>query len=352
MIRYGGHNQGGGGEQGSEIWTFDPRTARGSSRSRTPRRRASAAASRTCSTRSSGRYIRFPAFSASHGWQWLREVYLNDASVWTYDLATNTWRNMRPLPTAHPRPLRCAVVGQRAPGDRALRRRREQRGDLGLRSLGQRLDADEPQVEPAPRSGGNMAYDRRTQAAHAVRRPVRQRPAHLGLRPADERVARPGAARRAADRTERRRAHLRCRGRHACWRSSRSRRARRTRPHTGCETWASTSAENRWTAARTRRASPIRAATGRGSSCSPPSWAWRSWKTARGAPGGPAEQQIWAYATGEPNRRPRTNLPLPRGLTIKVGREAISLAWQPVAGAAAYTVYRGEGERPWKVDYQ
>src|SRR5262245_57634649 len=28
MIRYGGHNQGGGGEQGSEIWTFDPRTAR------------------------------------------------------------------------------------------------------------------------------------------------------------------------------------------------------------------------------------------------------------------------------------------------------------------------------------
>lgn len=28
MIRYGGHNQGGGGEQGSEIWTFDPITAK------------------------------------------------------------------------------------------------------------------------------------------------------------------------------------------------------------------------------------------------------------------------------------------------------------------------------------
>jgi hypothetical protein len=27
VIRYGGHNQGGGGEQGSEIWTFDPLTA-------------------------------------------------------------------------------------------------------------------------------------------------------------------------------------------------------------------------------------------------------------------------------------------------------------------------------------
>ena len=28
VIRYGGHNQGGGGEQGSEVWTFDPLTAK------------------------------------------------------------------------------------------------------------------------------------------------------------------------------------------------------------------------------------------------------------------------------------------------------------------------------------
>src|SRR5262245_7608352 len=27
MIRYGGHNQGGGGEQNAEVWTFEPRTA-------------------------------------------------------------------------------------------------------------------------------------------------------------------------------------------------------------------------------------------------------------------------------------------------------------------------------------
>ncbi len=27
VIRYGGHNQGGGGEQHSEIWTFNPRSA-------------------------------------------------------------------------------------------------------------------------------------------------------------------------------------------------------------------------------------------------------------------------------------------------------------------------------------
>ena len=28
VVRYGGHNQGGGGEQGAEVWTFDPRSAK------------------------------------------------------------------------------------------------------------------------------------------------------------------------------------------------------------------------------------------------------------------------------------------------------------------------------------
>src|SRR5688572_19925879 len=28
VIRYGGHNQGGGGEQGSEVWIYDPLTAK------------------------------------------------------------------------------------------------------------------------------------------------------------------------------------------------------------------------------------------------------------------------------------------------------------------------------------
>src|SRR6266568_2576472 len=28
VIRYGGHNQGGGGEQGSEVWTYEPLAAK------------------------------------------------------------------------------------------------------------------------------------------------------------------------------------------------------------------------------------------------------------------------------------------------------------------------------------
>ena len=54
------------------------------------------------------RFLRFPAFSGSHGWQWFREIYLKNSSVWTYDLATNTWRDLRPVPEPRLSPLRCA----------------------------------------------------------------------------------------------------------------------------------------------------------------------------------------------------------------------------------------------------
>jgi hypothetical protein len=43
-----------------------------------------------------GRFLRFPAFSGSHGRQWLREIYLSNSSLWSYDLASNTWRDLRP----------------------------------------------------------------------------------------------------------------------------------------------------------------------------------------------------------------------------------------------------------------
>ena len=55
------------------------------------------------------KFIRFPAFSLSHGWQSPREVYLKNSSVWTYDLDTNTWRYMRPCPEVWPSPLRGAA---------------------------------------------------------------------------------------------------------------------------------------------------------------------------------------------------------------------------------------------------
>jgi len=161
LIRYGGHNQGGGGEQGSEIWTFEPKSARWTLKEPNTSPPGICCGQQNLLDPTSGRYIRFPAFSASHGWQWWREVYLNDASVWTYDLPQNRWRNMRPLPAAHPRPLRCAswdtehevvvMFGGEGSSD----------GTWTYDPWENTWTQKKPPKEPEGRSGGNMAYDPR-----------------------------------------------------------------------------------------------------------------------------------------------------------------------------------------------
>ena len=161
MIRYGGHNQGGGGEQGSEIWTFDPRTAKWMIKEPNTSPPGICCGQQNIFDPVSGRYIRFPAFSASHGWQWMREVYLNDSSVWTYDLAANKWRNRRPLPTAHPRPLRCASYDADRRVIVLFGGEGSDEGTWTYDPWTNTWTAMKPQQEPAPRSGGNMAYDQK-----------------------------------------------------------------------------------------------------------------------------------------------------------------------------------------------
>ena len=161
MIRYGGHNQGGGGEQGSEIWTFDPRTARWTIKEPNTSPPGICCGQQNIFDPVSGRYIRFPAFSASHGWQWMREVYLNDSSVWTYDLAENKWRNMRPLPTAHPRPLRCASYDTDRGVIVLFGGEGSHEGTWTYDPWTNEWKKMSPPEEPAPRSGGNMAYDQK-----------------------------------------------------------------------------------------------------------------------------------------------------------------------------------------------
>ena len=161
MIRYGGHNQGGGGEQGSEIWTFDPRTAKWTLKEPNISPPGICCGQQNTYDPVSGRYIRFPAFSASHGWQWMREVYLNDASVWTYDLAENKWRNMRPLPTAHPRPLRCASYDTDRRVIVLFGGEGSHEGTWTYDPWQNAWTRMNPKEEPAPRSGGNMAYDQK-----------------------------------------------------------------------------------------------------------------------------------------------------------------------------------------------
>lgn len=161
MIRYGGHNQGGGGEQGSEIWTFEPRSAVWKLMEPNTSPPGICCGQQNLIDPVSGRYLRFPAFSASHGWQWLREVYLNDASVWSYDLPQNRWRNLRPLPGAQPRPLRCASWDAEQEVVVMFGGEGSHEGTWTYDPWENTWTQKKPSQEPAPRSGGNMAYDAR-----------------------------------------------------------------------------------------------------------------------------------------------------------------------------------------------
>ncbi len=93
LVRYGGHNQGGGGEQGAEVWTFDLAKAKWTLKEPNTSPPGVCCNAQNVYDPTSGRYVQFPFFSGSHGWQWARELSLNDSSVWTYDLGENRWRN-------------------------------------------------------------------------------------------------------------------------------------------------------------------------------------------------------------------------------------------------------------------
>ena len=159
MIRYGGHNQGGGGEQGSEVWLFDPRTARWRLMLPNTSPPGVCCAQQAVFDPVSARFIRFPAFSGSHGWQWFREIYLNDSTIWVYDPDANRWTNLRPLPAPRVNPLRCAswdgefqvVVVFGGEGNRE--------GTVVYDPYTNQWYWMRPKHQPPFRSAGNMAYD-------------------------------------------------------------------------------------------------------------------------------------------------------------------------------------------------
>jgi hypothetical protein len=164
VIRYGGHNQGGGGEQGAEVWTFDPLTARWTFHEPNTSPPGVCCNAQNIFEPAQGRYLRFPFFSGSHGWQWWRELYLNDASVWSYDLGSNRWRNLRPLPAPRLAPLRCASWDSDERVVVVFGGEGSQEGTLLYDPYANEWRWPKPNPQPEFRSGGQMAYD----AAHKV----------------------------------------------------------------------------------------------------------------------------------------------------------------------------------------
>ena len=159
LVRYGGHNQGGGGEQGAEVWTFDLHTTEWKLKEPNTSPPGVCCNKQNVYDPTIGRYIRFPKFSGSHGWQWWREIYLNDSSVWTYDLAKNRWRNRRPMPTPRLHPYRCASWDSNQQLVVVFGGEGSHEGTLIYDPWRNEWRWPKPDDEPVPRSGGSMAYD-------------------------------------------------------------------------------------------------------------------------------------------------------------------------------------------------
>jgi len=109
LIRHAGHNQGGGGEQNAEVWTYDLDADAWTLKEPNDAPPGTCCDQQNVFHDALRKFIRFPAFSGSHGWQSPREINLKNSSVWTYDLDTNTWRYLRPCPEVWPAPLRGAA---------------------------------------------------------------------------------------------------------------------------------------------------------------------------------------------------------------------------------------------------
>lgn len=159
MIRYGGHNPGGGGEQHSELWTFDPLTAKWTLKEPNTSPPGACCNQQNVFDPVQGRFIRFPAFSGSHGWQWGREIYLNDSAAWNYDLATNTWRNRRPLPSVDIKAMRSTSWDDEYQVVVLFGGEGSKEGTLVYDPYTNTWTRMNPAQQPDFRSGGSMAYD-------------------------------------------------------------------------------------------------------------------------------------------------------------------------------------------------
>ena len=164
LIRWAGHAQGGvkgSGEQIAELWTLDPATMKWEHKEPNRFPPAACCASQQVFDTVQNRFLRIRCTSGNHGWQWFRALYLNNSSMWSYDLATNTWARHAPASRADRRRFDGArELGQRPGGGRDLRRRGAQDGVHIYDPYTNTWERHQHKIQPmTPRSGGNMAYD-------------------------------------------------------------------------------------------------------------------------------------------------------------------------------------------------
>lgn len=167
VIRWGGHAQGGvkgSGEQIAETWILDPATMKWEYKEPNRSPPPVCCAQQNVFDASQNRFLRLRSFSGSHGWQWYRQIYLNNSSVWSYDLAANTWRDLRPLPEPQVGSLRCASWDSDHQVAVVFGGEGRHEGTVVFDPYTNTWTRKRPRNEPAlgsteSRSGGNMAYD-------------------------------------------------------------------------------------------------------------------------------------------------------------------------------------------------
>ncbi len=356
VIRWAGHNQGGGGEQNAETWTYDPATARWALKEPNTSPPGVCCAQQNVFDADRGRFLRFAGFSGNHGWQYFKEIYLNNSAVWSYDLATNTWRDLRTVPAPVVSPLRCAawdsdhqvavVFGGEGSTD----------GTLVFDPYTNAWIRMAPARQPAFRSAGNMAYDARrklhvlfgTQFSDdphtwgydlrqnewrdlqpVVQPPTDRNDAVLAYDARNRAVI---ASVRAIDRTD---------GKEVV--------------DGHYETWTYEGGKNTWT----KRNPPAE----------PPGWGNRRRivvyvpdqnvvlmenyvNPSQRVKGVEREQQMWTYRYADPAPEPGP-LP-PMDLRVSTSKGGATLSWKPSPspGVAGYVVHRGAGAKPWQVDFR
>ena len=101
MIRWGGHDPGGGGPQLSETWTFDLNTCKWDFLTPNNNPPGNCCCRESAMDPNTNVFYRFSHPAFGHGWMWDRARYLREDSVWTFDLASNRWTNMRPGKEPH-----------------------------------------------------------------------------------------------------------------------------------------------------------------------------------------------------------------------------------------------------------
>lgn len=340
VIRWGGHNQGGGGEQNFETWHYDP------IRNTWTLSQTNTSPPGNCCCRDNvfdpihRRFLRFPAFFYSHGWQWRRTGYTRDSSVWSYDAPSRTWRNLRPLPEPWPRPLRGAVWDSNAQVILVAAGEGAGHGTIVYDPHVNRWTRMRPKAELPGRNTFGLAYDAKRNCFYAFgdqygrdqrtwRYDLRGntwtdlKPAHHPPKAGDGTVMAYDLANDVAI------ANLR-QG------TDKGQTLQR-------ETWAYLPAENDWRKLATKGQPDPSGSRNTIMLYLPEHNVFLLENRPKN------EQQIWTFRYGA--RRARPGPEAPTGLSVAAAEDSAALSWRPVKGAARYHVYRGTGPKPWLVEY-